>query len=454
MYIREAHALDGFLPRGGEGQDPLLEDPVSLEERFEVARQCADALELDGLPAVVDTLDDATSRAYDAWPDRLYLIDAQGLVAYQGGPGPDEFDPDGLEAAIVAELNEPGSLARSGPEVSGRSDSWSEPDSRGAAPASDELRYRCGDRMLSLADANDYHSRLFHWWDLDLDRVRVYSTCGRATASRALGIVEAMTSSDGDLARIFGQRSGTRIGPVILLRNLEQYNAFSILRPEQGRVPPEVSNISGVHYAYPCESWVELRDHGVAIYSGAACAYWDARSQSGDAWGPFAVRHAAAHVYAEALDPAREAVIDRERDPFGEFDAVSFWSRRSIPLWLRYGAASYVERFFVDDAVESPRQFRDWSLQELVGSDGFATGVREVLAFRPSAVETARSRTWLLEVGALVAFVLDGDVAPVVQAHSRFRAAVKVGSGVREAASQLEQSLIDAESELLRFVDR
>ena len=106
VYIREAHALDSFLPKGG-GDDPILEDPTTLAERRTVARRCLTALELEPLPALVDTLDDAVNRAYDAWPDRLFLVGRDGLIAYRGGPGPNGFDPDELEEAIRAALAEP-----------------------------------------------------------------------------------------------------------------------------------------------------------------------------------------------------------------------------------------------------------------------------------------------------------------------------------------------------------
>jgi hypothetical protein len=57
-------------------------------------------LDLAGIPALVDELDDAVSIAYAAWPDRLYLVDIDGRIAYHGGRGPFGFDPDGLEEAI------------------------------------------------------------------------------------------------------------------------------------------------------------------------------------------------------------------------------------------------------------------------------------------------------------------------------------------------------------------
>ena len=39
--------------------------------------------------------------AYAAWPDRLYLIDMEGKVAYAGGIGPSGFKPIELQQAIV-----------------------------------------------------------------------------------------------------------------------------------------------------------------------------------------------------------------------------------------------------------------------------------------------------------------------------------------------------------------
>ena len=104
MYIREAHAIDSRSPSGG-GENPILEDPLTLAERRAVAGRCMASLELVALPALVDELDDAANRAYAAWPDRLYLVGKDGRIAYQGGRGPFGFDPDELEAAIQAHLD-------------------------------------------------------------------------------------------------------------------------------------------------------------------------------------------------------------------------------------------------------------------------------------------------------------------------------------------------------------
>lgn len=95
--------MDSLVPLAGSG-NPLVEDPVALEERLEVAQVCMTKLALEPIPAVVDEMDDQVNDDYSAWPERLYLIGRDGKIAYCGEPGPGGFDPGGLEQAIEEEL--------------------------------------------------------------------------------------------------------------------------------------------------------------------------------------------------------------------------------------------------------------------------------------------------------------------------------------------------------------
>lgn len=103
VYIREAHALDGAAPRGGDGY-PLVEEPSSFEERTSVAQVCVAELDMSPLKTVIDDMDDSTSSAYASFPDRLYLIGKDGKIAYAGDRGPRGFLPDELEDAIRVAL--------------------------------------------------------------------------------------------------------------------------------------------------------------------------------------------------------------------------------------------------------------------------------------------------------------------------------------------------------------
>jgi type I thyroxine 5'-deiodinase len=52
------------------------------------------------IPAVLDGIDNPTERAYTAWPDRLYVIDTQGRVAFKSAPGPYGFSTRDLEQSL------------------------------------------------------------------------------------------------------------------------------------------------------------------------------------------------------------------------------------------------------------------------------------------------------------------------------------------------------------------
>ena len=104
VYIREAHALDGASPRGVGGDQPIVEEPLTIEERLTVATRCDAKLDLSPFTVVIDDIEDTANAAYAAHPDRLYLVDKEGRVAYAGGRGPREFFPNELEDAIREEL--------------------------------------------------------------------------------------------------------------------------------------------------------------------------------------------------------------------------------------------------------------------------------------------------------------------------------------------------------------
>ena len=105
VYIREAHPEEGWVVSPNRDADILVNDPKTLEERVDVALTCAIRLQIR-MPVVVDDLDDNIASAYGALPDRLYLIDQAGRVAFQGEPGPWGFDPSALETAIAGLLED------------------------------------------------------------------------------------------------------------------------------------------------------------------------------------------------------------------------------------------------------------------------------------------------------------------------------------------------------------
>ncbi len=99
VYIQEAHPSDIWQMRSNVTEGVIFRNPRSDDERFQVADSCVRTLGVR-IPALIDGMDNAVEKAYTGWPDRLYLIDREGRVAYKSRPGPFGFEPAGLEAAI------------------------------------------------------------------------------------------------------------------------------------------------------------------------------------------------------------------------------------------------------------------------------------------------------------------------------------------------------------------
>jgi len=99
VYIREAHTTDVWQDSDNLDDHVIFAAPKSFDERSEMGKLCVVKLGIK-FPAVVDTFDNATDRAYTGWPDRLYVVDRDGRVAYKSGPGPFGFKPAGVEATL------------------------------------------------------------------------------------------------------------------------------------------------------------------------------------------------------------------------------------------------------------------------------------------------------------------------------------------------------------------
>ena len=80
--------------------DINLAQPKTAAERISAAVHCCDSLKM-ALPLLVDGIDDVVGREYSGFPDRLYLIDLDGRVAYKGGRGPFGYKPRELEQSLI-----------------------------------------------------------------------------------------------------------------------------------------------------------------------------------------------------------------------------------------------------------------------------------------------------------------------------------------------------------------
>ncbi len=99
VYIQEAHPSDIWQMPSNVRDNVIFRSPRNDAERGQVAESCVRTLGIQ-FPALIDGIDNAIERQYTGWPDRLFLIDRSGKVAYKTEPGPFGFHPAGLEAAL------------------------------------------------------------------------------------------------------------------------------------------------------------------------------------------------------------------------------------------------------------------------------------------------------------------------------------------------------------------
>ena len=100
VYITEAHPSDVWQMRSNVRDKVVFASPRSEEERALVAGACVRQLGIK-FPAALDEFGNSTERAYTGWPDRIYLVDAAGRIAYKSRPGPFGFKPDELKSALA-----------------------------------------------------------------------------------------------------------------------------------------------------------------------------------------------------------------------------------------------------------------------------------------------------------------------------------------------------------------
>jgi hypothetical protein len=101
VYIREAHPSDAWQLPSNVRDEVVYASPADSRERENLANVCVVKLGIE-MPALVDNFDDSTDTAYSGWPDRLYVVDRDGKIAFKSPPGPYGFKPADLERALAS----------------------------------------------------------------------------------------------------------------------------------------------------------------------------------------------------------------------------------------------------------------------------------------------------------------------------------------------------------------
>ena len=308
-----------------------------------------------------------SQKKADAYREKKEEREAKekGLVRYGDGwahPEDIPFLDRGLVKTPTGEWVDPEELRRI-------EEGWRRQDLTWIPPAEfdqlDKGLWKCGEEWLPLEKANEFHAQLDQWWTIPGDYFHLYTTLPRNVAEEALGEVERTYR---DLVRIYGLKPG-QPPRVVVLGSLEQYNEFAA--GSESRPSVEAFGFSSCHGAFFADAWFGPGGQ----YLGTGVGQWDYKSENGASFGRLFARHAAGQAFAQAIDPSPKTIAkmqSSERQITGE-DIEAFYAEKQVPQWFRYGAASYVERYYIDAFVGQdgdPEWARKWAVDNILRQGG------------------------------------------------------------------------------------
>jgi hypothetical protein len=100
VYIQEAHPEGGWQVEHNVTEGVVFEQPETADERAHIAQTCVLRTGFQ-MPLLLDSMDNAIDRRFAALPERLYLLDDRGVVAWKSVMGSGGFDVEAFGRAIA-----------------------------------------------------------------------------------------------------------------------------------------------------------------------------------------------------------------------------------------------------------------------------------------------------------------------------------------------------------------
>lgn len=316
----------------------------------------------------------------------------------------------------------------------------------------DKGLWKCGDAWLSLADADKYHAELYQEWRIPFERYTVWTTCDRDFVNAKMK--RQLDPAIEDLDRIYGMKPAEPVR-VCVLRSLDQYNAFAAGDQEAHIPATEFQPMSSAYRAYFADAMFN-EETDQPEFMGVS--YWDSTNDKDDKFGVHNVRHAIGLSYGEALDPSPQAIayLQKSKSASTNEYVKKFYAEKRVPTWFRFGAAAYVERYYIDKTVGiggNPKWTREWSVQNLLKTGGLRP-LKQVFECKIKTGDPEDTSKLINETGLVMSFILDGNCAPVVEKHKAFQEALKTAKDrkpIDEAARALEGEIAKHETDLRKF---
>jgi hypothetical protein len=339
------------------------------------------------------------------------------------------------------------------PEIQKKLDEgWVQQDLVWVAPADKEKiaqgLWKCGDKWLSLAEANEFHAYLGAPWVIPQGKATAWSYADRATALRAL---EIANKAFFDVSKATGTTLDVPI-PFALARDQEQFLKFCDGDASFDHPMLEPRALSSQMRAAFADLWF---DFDAGVYRGMGATFWDPAVENADKFALHDVRMAYGLSFMEFIDPATKAIEEILSDKRKEVDqrfALDRINGRKLPEWMHWGVASYTSRWFLDTSVGqggNPNWAAQWSAENIKNKGGL-----DPLGLILDCVLIADDQNvskLVNEVGLLVAFCVDGKNLEATQAWNAVFAALKSGGNVETSVSALRKLLLQSEDAIRAF---
>jgi len=92
IYIQEIHAIDGWKLYSNDAEGICFKQPTTIDERITIAKEFVNNCDYK-IPLLVDPIENLCDQAYNASPDRFFIV-INGILAYKSGMGPFGFLPN------------------------------------------------------------------------------------------------------------------------------------------------------------------------------------------------------------------------------------------------------------------------------------------------------------------------------------------------------------------------
>jgi hypothetical protein len=91
VYVKEAHPEDGWQIGINHDQCVVYQQPTSMDERAVIAADFIARHQVT-IPVAIDDMENTACDRYAGSPERLYIIDEQGVVMHRSPEGPFQMD--------------------------------------------------------------------------------------------------------------------------------------------------------------------------------------------------------------------------------------------------------------------------------------------------------------------------------------------------------------------------